>query len=139
MRRATGKTAAVAIAAIAALSLLSGCGGARNSLGTSSSACYRTIPPALGAIGRKGKLVGVRKIGTASLRTRLPADKQLAAVKAKELCVLAFKGSYQPGDVPLAPNKKPGTYAVVAVTIKNPMVVAAFVLDHLPARFTHTR
>jgi hypothetical protein len=130
-----------AVCALAAAVLLgvAGCGGPRNSLGTASSACYRALPPATDAVSRKGKLVGVRKIHTATLKNRLPADRLLAAVRDSELCVVAFKGTFQPVDVPLATTTVPGTYAVVAVSIRHPAIVAAFILNRLPARFGHLR
>jgi hypothetical protein len=131
--------AVAALTATAVLGLVPGCGGARNSLGTAASSCFRALPPARDAVSRKGKLVGVRKIGTATLKKRLPADKKLAAVTDKELCVFAFKDTFQPADVPFAPVRRPGVYAVVAVTIRHPAVVAAFILDRLPGRFGHLR
>jgi hypothetical protein len=127
------------LTAAAVLGLFAGCGGARNSLGTAASSCFRALPPARDAVSRKGKLVGVRKIETATLKRRLPADKKLAAVTDKNLCVFAFKDTFQPNDVPLAAIKRTGVYAVVAVTIRHPSVAAAFILDRLPGRFGHLR
>jgi hypothetical protein len=127
-----------ALAALTAAAVLAaGCGGARNSLGTGASPCFRALPPARDAVSRKGKLLGVRKIKTGNLQKRLPGDTTLAGVTEKDLCVFAFKDTFQPPDVPLSKSKGPGTYAVVAVTIKHPSVVAAFILDRLPARFRH--
>jgi hypothetical protein len=122
-----------------AATVLAGCGGARNSLGTSSSACFRLLPAAQDAAHRKGKLVGVRKMSTHSLQKRLPADTKLAAVKSKDLCAFAFHGTFQPQDVPLATTKRSGSYAVVCVTIRSRQVVAAFILDRTPTSFTHLK
>jgi hypothetical protein len=133
------RLAALAAAAMLTGAALSGCGGARNSLGTAASSCFRALPPARDAVSRKGKFLGVRKIGTATLQHRLPADTKLAAVKDKELCVFAFKDSFKPADVRMAATSRPGTYAVVAVTIRHPTVVAAFIVDRLPGRFGHLR
>lgn len=131
--------AVAALTAASVLGLFAGCGGARNSLGTAASTCFRALPPARDAVSRKGKLVGVRKIGTDTIRKRLPSDSKLAAVTDKNLCVFAFKDTFQPADVPLSPSKRPGVYAVVTVTVSHPTVVAAFILDRLPARFGHLR
>jgi hypothetical protein len=138
-RTGRSRTTLVAVTAAVAMSLLPGCAGARNSLGTAAEPCFRALPPASDAVHKKGKLVGVRKISTASLQHRLPGDRALAAIKAQDLCVFAFRGAFQPTDVPLATNGRPGSYAVVAVTIKHPMVVAAFVVNRLPARFAHLK
>jgi hypothetical protein len=131
-----GKRTIAAVVALSVAALVPACGGARNSLGTNASTCYRAVPAARKAIG-KGQLVGVRRIHTSELQRRLPNDTKLAAVQAKQLCVFAFHGTYQPGDVPLATPQRAGTYAVVAVTIINPTAVTASVLDHLPTRFGH--
>jgi hypothetical protein len=53
------------------------------------------------------------------------------------LCVFAFRDTYQPGDVPAAAVKEHGRYALVALTLNHPGVVAAFVVDRLPMRFGH--
>jgi hypothetical protein len=127
------------LAAMLALTVVASCGGARNSLGTPSSACFRALPAAQDAVQRKGKLVGVRKISTHNLQKRLPADTKLAAVKSKDLCAFAFHGTYTPSDVPLATNKRSGSYAIVCVTVGSRQVVAAFILDRTPTRFTHLK
>jgi hypothetical protein len=134
------RAAAAAAAAVAVAVLLASCGGARNTLGTSASACYRALPGAKQAVSNKGSIVGVRKFPVSSLQKRVPSDPQLAKLPPKEsLCVFAFRGKYQATDVPQAPVRKEGSYAVVALTLKSPRVVAAYILDQLPGRFRHTR
>jgi hypothetical protein len=120
--------------------LVAGCGGARNTLGTSASACYRALPGAKQAVSNKGRFVGVKKFPASTLQKRLPNDTRLAGLPGKEsLCVFAFRGKFQPSDVPRAPVRGQGPFAVVALTLNRPHVVAAFILDHLPGRFQHTR
>jgi hypothetical protein len=120
--------------------LLGGCGGARNTLGTSASPCYRALPGAKQAVSNKGHFVGVKRFPVSTLQKRFPEDPKLAALPAREsLCVFAFRGKFQASDVPRAPNRGPGAFAVVALTLNRPHVVGAFILDHLPTRFGHTR
>jgi hypothetical protein len=117
---------------------LASCGGARNTLGTSASACYRALPGA--KVSNKGNIVGVRKFPVSSLQKRVPNDPQLAKLPPREsLCVFAFRGKYQATDVPQAPVRKEGSFALVALTLNRPHVVAAYILDQLPGRFRHTR
>jgi hypothetical protein len=119
---------------------ITACGGARNTLGTPSSVCFKALPGAKDAVNQKGSLVGVRKIQALKLQRHLPQNHQLALIPSGEsLCVFAFHGKYQPSDVPQAAPHPPGSYAVVALTVKNPNVVAAIVLDQLPTRFRHNR
>jgi len=128
----------LAVAAIGAAGLTAGCASPRNALGTSASPCFRALPGAQAAVGRKGKLVGVRRMRTATLRQRFPNNPRVAAVTDDYVCAFAFKGQYGPGQVELADNKVPEPYAVVAVTSAGNEVIAAFVLPRLPTRFNHT-
>jgi hypothetical protein len=128
-----------ALGLVVAMALgLSACAGGHISLGTSAGACFKALPPAEVAVHDKGKLVGVRKVNSATLRARLTHDTTLATLPAQDLCVFAFNGTYAPGSVTGAHNTKAGQYAVVAVGPKHPIVVAAFVVDQLPTRFRHT-
>jgi hypothetical protein len=124
---------AVAVAAGAG-----GCAGRSNSLGTNAGACFRALPPAETAVHRKGKLVGVKRIDTATLRARLPHDTSLSSLPSEDLCVFAFGGTYVPGSVTGAKNTTPGHYAMVVVGTKHPTVVAVVVVNSLPTRFSHT-
>jgi hypothetical protein len=129
-----------AVSAGVVLVLMTGCAGARNTLGTSASACYRGLPDAKQAVSNKGRIVGVKKFPVATLEKHVPNDPDLLKLPAKEsLCVFAFRGKYQSGDVPLATIRSGRSFAIVAVTLKRPHVVAAYVLDHLPTHFRHTR
>ena len=131
------KTGRVAAMAMAGLLVASACAGPRNTLGTAASVCFRALPGAKDAVHRKGTLVGVRRVDTDSLQRRIPHDPTLATLPDRPLCVFAFKGAFQPGDVPLAKNRSQGRYAIVALTSQHPTVVAAFVLSRLPTRFRH--
>ena len=121
-------------ALVAAALLLVSCAGPRNSLGAGSTACFKAIPPAVSAVGRKGSLVGVRQVNAARLAHRRP---EFARFDNENLCLVAFRGDFQPGDVPGASDAQPGRYAVVAVDSRRDAVVATYVLDHLPLRFRH--
>ena len=139
MRRGSPHRRAAAAAVVAIALLVASCGGARNSLGTSASPCYRALPGAKEAVHGKGHLVGVRRVRTSTLQRRIPGDQQLAAVRERQLCVFAFHDDFHASDVPGATNQEHGQYAVVALTLRNPRVVAAFLLDRLPTRFRHFR
>jgi hypothetical protein len=139
MTLVAGTRRAVAVAALAAIGVTA-CSVPRNALGTSATPCFRALPPAEAAVHRKGRLVGVRRVTTASLRKRFPTNPRLRALTDADtnLCAFAFKGDFRPGDVDLATNTKAGTYAVVAVTSRGTQVVGASVVDRLPLSFGHT-
>lgn len=139
MRNLIARGRKVAAAGVVAAALAgASCGAPRNSLGTAASPCFRALPGAQTAVSRKGKLVGVRRIRTSTLRRRFPNNPRVAGDNDDYVCVFAFKGDYRPGDVELAVDKQPGPYAVVAVTSKGNEVITAFVLQRLPTRFRHS-
>ena len=114
--------------------LLVCCASPRNSLGAGSTACFKAIPPAVSEVGRKGSLVGVRQVNAARLAQRRPEFRRFGN---ENLCLVAFRGNFQPGDLPGAGSAQAGRYAVVAVDSRRATVVATYVMDHLPLRFRH--
>ncbi len=115
------------------------CAGGRISLGTGAGACFRNLPAARDTVHGKGKLVGVRRVSSKTMRARLPNDTTLASLPDQELCVFAFRGTYDPGSVTGAHNTKVGHYALVGVGSKNSTVVTTAVVNNLPTRFRHLR
>jgi hypothetical protein len=124
---------AVACVAVTAM-LLAGCASPRNGLNAGGTACFKAIPPALDRVHHKGSLVGVRQVNAARLARRRP---EFAQFGNRNLCLVAFSGNYQPGDVPNAQPPGPGRYALVVVDLRRTSVVAAAVVEDLPLRFTH--
>ena len=134
------RTIAIAATVLAVTMALAGCAGARNMLGTSASSCFEALPGANDAVHRQGHLVGVRRLPASLLQQRLPRSASLDALSPKSsLCVFAFRGPFVSNQVVSAPTGVSGNYAVVAFDGTKPMVVAAFVVDHLPTRFRHLR
>jgi hypothetical protein len=117
----------------AALALGTSCAGARNALNTSASPCFRALPAADGAVHRKGRLVGVRVVDTGELEHKVP---DASALGHRRLCGVAYRDDYTSGEVTGAPPGQTGRYALVLVD-RAQRVVAAYVLDALPMRFTH--
>lgn len=120
----------------AALSLVTAaaCATPRNGLNTSSSACFRALPAAEAAVRRKGSLVGVRRVSRSDLAAKLAAA---SAIDQGRLCAIAFRASYQPGDVVEADPPGPGAFALVVLDGEGSRVLRSFVLDSLPIRFSH--
>jgi hypothetical protein len=113
-----------------------GCAGGRISLGTGANACFRALPTAQDVVHHQGRLVGVRRFNTSTLRARLPNGS--STLPPQDVCAFAFDGSYPPGSVTGAHNPAPARYAIVDVSYNHPdTVVAAFTVDHLPTRFRH--
>lgn len=128
MRPGHWRAVAVGVALLA-----TSCAGQRNALNTSASPCFRALPAATAAVHRKGRLVGVRQVDTARLAEKVHAA---ASLDHRRLCGVAFRAEYGPGEVSGADAARTGHYALVLVD-DGQRVVAAFVLDELPMRFTH--
>ncbi|MDP9074599.1 MAG: hypothetical protein M3N98_10580 [Actinomycetota bacterium] len=133
----TGIRRQTAAAAAALAILAASCAGGRTTLGTGASVCFRALPPAKAAVHDKGRLVGVRRVSAATLKKRIPNDRTLATLPDQQLCVVAFDGSFDAPQVTGAVGNAHGRYALVAVAIKRPDVVRAFVTNRLPTRFNH--
>ena len=122
-----------ALCVAALLAVGTSCGGARNSLNTTASPCFRALPVADDAVHRKGRLVGVRVIETRELVHKVP---DAAGLGHRRLCGVAYRDDYTSGDVRGAEPGHAGRYALVLVDDAQ-RVVAAFVLEDLPMRFSH--
>jgi hypothetical protein len=104
----------------------------------SVSVCYRAIPVARGAIhDSRAKLIGVHRDPVDKVRNQLPqaAQSELATDDDTSVCTMAFKGTFQAGQVDLAPADQSGGYALVLVSSKKLYLVATIVLVHLPHAF----
>jgi hypothetical protein len=130
---------ALAAAMVAAAVLAGACGGPTPVVGNGSvSACYRAIPVGRTALhDPKARLIGVHHVPLDYVRSRLPAyaRTELARENDTGVCVMAFQGSFAPGQVTLAPSGQHGPYAVVVVSSRKLRLVAAVVLGHLPHAF----
>ena len=130
MRRNAGTAAAGAV--VLALTL-AGCAGPRNSLNTSASVCFRTIPAATNAVGHRGHLIGVRRRSNAYVARRLPGVT--TARTTGPVCLVAFHGDYRAGEI--SGTHGSGRYAIVAVAARSRHVIRVRVTNTLPLRFRH--
>jgi len=116
--------------------LTAGCGAPRPGVSNGSvSACYRAIPTAKVAVhDTHATMIGVHRIPADKLRSHLPlpAQAELASKDDSQLCAVAFKGNFAPGQVDLAPSSEQGPYAVVLVSSHDSRLIGSAVLTHLP-------
>ena len=100
----TGVVAALALLAVFAP--LAACAGPRNTLNTATSQCFRALPLARASANDRGRLVGVRSVHATTLARRLP---EAAPLGRQRLCVFAFKGPYNNGEITRARPSLPST------------------------------
>ena len=122
------------VAAVGTAVMASACAAPRNTLGTSSSTCFRALPTAKTAVHHKGRLVGVRRMGRDNVTRVLPP---MGTVHSRYVCVVGFRGPYQSGEVD-APGPSPsGRYALVVVTHRGTTLLKTVLVDRLPLRLGH--
>jgi hypothetical protein len=126
----------VLFAGLALVALLAGCGAPHPGLSNGSvSACYRAIPAARTVVhDRDAALVSVHRMPADRVRGQLSAEDQLALSRESDtwVCAVAFKGTFGPGQVDLAPPDLTGRYALVVVSSRDLHVLASAVLSQLP-------
>jgi len=130
---------AAGAACVVVVALLAGCGPPHPGLSNGSvSACYRAIPAARAVVhDTNATLISVHRITADKVRQLSPDHMALSpgnnnAEDDTSVCAVAFKGTFGPGQVNLAPESEAGSYALVLVTSHNLRVVAAAVLNALP-------
>ena len=136
MKGRTRRLSALPVAALMAGTLaLGGCGGRGAALGTTSSACFHALPPAVSSVHHRGRLIGVRLVDTSKLRN--PAARAALAPRQK-LCLVAFSGGFTPADVERPVDQRSGPYVVVAVRPDGSAVVGSLIVPRLPLAFRHS-
>jgi hypothetical protein len=124
----------VIAASLVAGAALAGCAAPRQTLGTRSSACFRSLPTARAAVQQQGRLDGVRRTSRAHVLGAFPS----AALPAgKDFCVVAFSGDFRAEKVQHAAGAPTGKYAVVVVTMRGTTVVQTFLVDKVPLQVRH--
>jgi len=132
---------------LALAGLLTGCGGGRNG-GTSVSPCFRVLPEAHAAVGGQGTFVDVARMrgrridlfpgplvppAPSTATASLPQGGQIAGDTRRDVCVIAYRGTFNPDLIPhLGGERRKGAYAVVVVGVRTQTVRAVFLTDQLP-------
>jgi hypothetical protein len=143
--------------ALAAM-LVAGCATPRAALGTTRSPCFQALPAAAQAVDHQGSFAGVTRYtlrpGTVTpgrflprLPRATPGTTTTTVVRAstsstvsvpRSVCLVAYKGTFDPRRVPLLQGQETTNhYAVVVVAMKSHRVLAVFLRDRLGKAFTH--
>jgi hypothetical protein len=119
------------------------CGAGRNILGTNTNPCFLALPVAKKAVEGRGSLAGVRLVDVSRLT---PSERalhklldQLPIPSSHQVCLVAFTGSYTPGQVKLpfgpVPASGAGRFAIAVVTIPKAVLLGTFVVQREPLSF----
>ena len=91
----------------------------------------RPGPPSTTATPPSSASTGCPPTGS-GVSSRPTAQTTLSGDDDTSVCTVAFKGTFAPGQVDLAPPDEQGRYALVLVTSRHLQVLASAVLDQLP-------
>ena len=123
-----------AIGFVLTAAALAGCAAPRQTLGTPSSACFRSLPTAKAAVHQQGRLVGVRRISRAHLLRAFP---QAALPPGKEFCVVGFSDDFHQDQVDKPAGAPAAKNAVVVVDLRGTSVIQTWLADRVPFRLRH--
>lgn len=132
-----------AMAALGLVGVLAGCTSARNTLGTSSSPCYKAIPVAADAVHDRGTLVGIRLFSARQVSGyhHLDALLDARAQGVKAACVAAYHGTYRHDQVKepygIPPASGTGPIALVMVSYPQNKLIGTIVLSRVPLPLRH--
>ena len=124
----------LAVVCVLGLAVLGACAAPRQTLGTSSSPCFRSLPTAKAAVHDSGRLVGVRRVSRTTLLRAFP-NAQLPA--GKDFCVVGFSDDYRNDKVDHPAGAPIGKYAVVLVTMRGTTALQTFLTDRIPIHLRH--
>ena len=135
-RRAARRVAAGQLAVLLSVAAgLAACGGRGAALGTTSNACFHALPPAVASVHHRGRLIGVRLVDPAHLRS---AAIRSALPPRQKVCLVAFSGGFTPSDVYQPIDQHSGQYVVVAVRPDGSRVLGSLIVRQLPLAFRHS-
>jgi len=140
------KALLLGLATCAASAAITGCGAGRSG-GPSVSPCFRVLPAAHTAVGGQGSFVDVARIrgrridvfpgpqlSPAPTPTSPAPGDPVNADTRRDICVVAYRGTFNPDLIPLlGGQRREGTYAVVVVGVRTQTVRAVFLTDRLPS------
>ena len=124
-----------AVAWVISAAALAACAAPRQTLGTRSSPCFRSLPTAKTAVHGEGRLVGVRRLSRTTVEHGLPSTR---LPPGRDFCVVGYSDDYRNDKVDQATGAPTGKYAVVIVNMRGTSVVHTYLVDKLPFRLRHT-
>lgn len=127
-------TRRVVAACVVMGAVLAACAAPRQTLGTRSSACFRSLPAANTAVHHNGRLVGVRRVTRGTLLHAFPSAQ---VPPGREFCVVGFSDDYRDDKVDHPAGSPTGKYAVVVVTMRGTSALQTVLVDHIPFRLRH--
>ena len=131
----------VLAATLLAMGAVAGCSSARASLGTVDGGCFLALPTGAAAVHHHGRLLGAELATVEALRHRpviLRTVTRAPGPKIRQVCLVAFGGSFTRGSVERPVGQRSGRVAVVVVEYPHSRLLGTVVLNRAPVRFGHS-
>jgi hypothetical protein len=132
------------VASIALIVGLGACGAGRGVLGTSTSPCFIALPVAKRAVEGRGTLAGIRLVDVSMLTARNERVLRdlldsLPIRPARDVCLIAYVGSFGPGQVERVGQypQGPARFAIAVITTPKPRLLGTILVRRLPLSFNH--
>jgi len=133
-----------------AMTAVSGCQKVTKTVAASVSPCFRVLPEAHTAVGGQGRFVDVARIQGRRVTTfpGRPTTTSVAAATStavepgpttttatagrRDVCVVAYRGTFDPARIQHLVGTGQGRYAIVIVGVQTQLVRAVVLTDTLP-------
>jgi hypothetical protein len=122
------------VAGLALAAAAAGCGVPHPGINNGAvSGCFRAIPTARADVHNpNARMVDVDRLAADKAFNRLSPQTPTTADLDTSVCAVVFEGTFDPGQVELAPPTASGHYAIVLVTDRTLTVVGAYLANHPP-------
>ena len=138
-RPSWGRSVEATMIALALVASLAGC-SSRSALGTADGACFVALPVASGAVHHHGHLVGARLLSVNAFGRHSPFGSVVSSApepEVRRVCLVAFGGRFNAGEVALPSGAPNGPIAVAVVEYPQSRLLGTAILRHLPEGFGH--
>jgi hypothetical protein len=122
-------------ACVISAAVFAACAAPRQTLGTRSSSCFRSLPTARAAVHDEGRLVGVRRHSRATVQRAFPTAQ---LPPDRDFCVVGYSDDFRNDKVDHAAGAPTGKYAVVIVTMRGTKALHTFLVEQIPLRLRHS-
>jgi len=144
----TARVGLLALVSLSAMGAVGGCQKVTKTVAASVSPCFRVLPEAHTAVGGQGRFVDVARIqgrrvttfpGRATTTTVAAATAAepgttttIATAGRRDVCVVAYRGTFDPTRIQHLVGTGPGRYAIVIIGVQTQLVRAVVLTDTLP-------
>lgn len=125
---------------LAAGAMLTGCGAPHAGRSAAVGPCAQVLPLAFATVHHHGRLTVAKVLSDSALRDLLAVAPRFSGTTIgrgphhPKSCLIVYRDSYRSHEV--GTRARAGSYAILLVRVRHPLLIAAFVRDRLPPAAT---